>query len=112
MILVIADKNSTWKSREEDCGGKRAKIRSQELSEKDVEVKLLVGTIEYSENQLSRLWGKQAKSLVKNPGEMISKYPASLKLIEVLLIILLQTKTILGKVEKKIAEEIKQKLGR
>ena len=43
---------------------------------------------------------------------MISKYPASLKLIGILVNhTLLQTKTILGNAEKKIVEENKPKLG-
>ena len=44
-------------------GVKQAKVRELKLTEKDVEVKLLDGKIEYSENQLSRLWGKTSQKL-------------------------------------------------
>ena len=41
----------------------KPKLGCYKLSEKDVEVKLLVGKIEYSENQRSRLWGKTSQKL-------------------------------------------------
>ena len=65
LIILLQIKTILGKAKKKIVEENKAKLGRQKLSEKDVEVKLLVDKIEYSEKQHSRLLGKASQKLIK-----------------------------------------------